>query len=221
VADALAHLSDDVAIIDAVCYAKTILDAEAARVIDLVRQFHKTNPLKQGVELAVLIAHARVDRNLAQAAIAKAETDGAIVRRGNLMVATDFAPSFTPAQQVLRDKLLHVLREAGLAPPGVPELAQQLKSNDVRAVLRLLEQEGKVTAIAPDLFIDAPTLDQALHMVRANLAGRALPATDFRAALPVSRKFLIPLLEYMDRYGITRRDGDLRWVIAPQPSGGG
>jgi selenocysteine-specific elongation factor len=137
------------------------------------------------------------------------------------MIAPDFAPSFTPAQQLLRDKLLQVLREAGLAPPSVPELAQQLKSNDVRAVLRLLEQEGKVSAIAPDLFMDAATLDQAMHVVRANLAGRALPATDFRAALPVSRKFLIPLLEYMDRHGVTRRDGDLRWVVSLSAGGTG
>lgn len=213
VADALAQLSDDVAIINDVGYARAILDAEAARAVALVRQFHKTNPLKPGMELSALLAHTGMGRDLAQAAIANAETDGALTRRGNLMVAADFAPSFTPAQQALRDKLLQVLQEAGLAPPSVPELAQQLKSNDVRAVLRLLEQEGKVTAIAPDLFLDAPTLDQALHLVRANLAGRALPATAFRVALPVSRKFLIPLLEYMDRYGITRRDGDLRWVV--------
>jgi selenocysteine-specific elongation factor len=196
------------------CFARSILDAEVARAVDLVRQFHRENPLKPGVELAALAA--RLESSLAEAALRKAQADGAIVRNSSLLAAKDFAPSFTPAQMQLRDKLLQTLSDAALAPPGVPELVQQLKSNDVRAVLRLLEREGKVTAIAPDLFMDTATLHQALQAVRSSLSGRGLPATDFRAALPVSRKFLIPLLEYMDRFGITRRDGDLRWVVVPE-----
>jgi hypothetical protein len=35
--------------------------------------------------------------------------------------------------------------------------------------------------------------------------------------LPVSRKYLIPLLEYMDRIGVTKREGDLRCVVPVEP----
>ena len=205
-----AALTGDVVMIDHTYFLASIVEAEITRVIEVVRQYHMANPLKPGIESPALLT--MIDSPLGQAAMERAEASGALLRRGSVIAVRDFAPTMTPAQQILRDKLMHVLAEAGLAPPSVAELTQALKSNDVRSVLRLLQAEGNVVAIAPDTFIDAATLQRALEAVR-RLSNGPLPAAEFKSALPVSRKFLIPLLEYMDRSGITRRDGDLRWIV--------
>ena len=80
-----------------------------------------------------------------------------------------------------------------------------------------MEAQGDVAAVNPDLYIDRQILADALAKVRTGLGTAALPAGEFKAVLPVSRKYLIPLLEYMDRVGVTKRDGDLRRVQPMEP----
>jgi hypothetical protein len=53
--------------------------------------------------------------------------------------------------------------------------------------------------------------------VRAEAGSEPRTAADFKTALPVSRKYLIPLLEYLDRTGVTRRAGDMRYIERAEP----
>jgi selenocysteine-specific elongation factor len=76
-----------------------------------------------------------------------------------------------------------------------------------------MEARGDVVAVHQDWFIDRQVLTEALDSVRRLLGPGSFPAGEFKTALPVSRKYLIPLLEYMDRIGVTVREGDLRRVM--------
>jgi selenocysteine-specific elongation factor len=97
-------------------------------------------------------------------------------------------------------------------PPTLNELSTGSSNAEIRAVLRRLEAQGEVVGITPDLYLHAAALDDAIKAVRTRGAGRPLSAAEFKTALPVSRKYLIPILEYLDRSGITRREGDMRWI---------
>jgi selenocysteine-specific elongation factor len=72
-----------------------------------------------------------------------------------------------------------------------------------------------VVALGQDLYAARPALAAAAAAVRRELAGRGpLGPAEFRECIPVSRKYLIPILEYFDRIGVTRRTGDRRLVHA-------
>lgn len=202
---------NDVGVAGSKCYARTVLEDAAERLVAAVNAYHAEHPLKPGMERAELLG-IRLPGELAQAAMELAEARGHLLKRGSVVAAAGFAPNFSPKQQALRDQLLAKLKTGGLAPPTVPELVQSLSSSDVRQVLRLLEGEGAVTPVAMDLYLDSETLARAVRELRHTLGAKRLPAADFRTVLPVSRKYLIPLLEYLDRVGVTRREGDLRWV---------
>lgn len=71
--------------------------------------------------------------------------------------------------------------------------------------------------VAPDMVFAANVLDDLMARVRDRLAGRSgLGPADFKAVAPVSRKHLIPILEHLDRVGVTVRTQQGRSV----PPGG-
>ena len=209
--ESLAALSDDVVKIGSLCFSTSLLERATERLMGLVRNYHATHPLRTGIERAELIG--QLPATLAEAALLLAEKRDIVKREGSIIREAGYQPTFSPAQNALREQILVALQTGGLMPPTVPELTQTLKSRDLHPVLKLLEGEGKVTAVALDLYLDSATLAEAVASVRSSLADKSLPAAEFRSALPVSRKYLIPILEYLDRSGVTQREGDLRRVL--------
>jgi selenocysteine-specific elongation factor len=192
-------------------YAADRVEAVVGELRSEVADFHAGNPLEPGIDRAVLLG--RHAGELAAHALRLAEEQGHLLSKGGIVAAAGFEPGFTAAQQALRARLLDQLREAGLAPPSVLELTASHRNNEVRAVLRLMEARGEVSSINSDFYVDRQILGEALRQVRTMLGSEPLAAGDFKVALPVSRKYLIPLLEYMDRIGVTKREGDLRRVV--------
>lgn len=211
VADFATSHSSDVVTIGDTFYPAGVFEAAIQKLVAMTEAFHKEHRLEPGIERAALLA--RQPAGLGEAALAEAERRGLLATSGSFVSATDFRPGFSPRQQALRDQLMERLVAGGLAPPTMGELSTGSAAAEVRSVLRHLEAQGEVVGVAADLYLHAPTLSQAIAAVRTHGAGKALSAAEFRAALPVSRKYLIPILEYLDRTGVTKREGDLRWVL--------
>jgi selenocysteine-specific elongation factor len=120
----------------------------------------------------------------------------------------------TPDQERASDALLHALTVEGLAPPLIEELPPDLRQrSDLKSLIRRLEATGEIRSIADGLYVSASALDTAADRIRSELGGRTgLGPADFREVLAVTRKHLIPLLNYFDGLGTTVRQGDGRDV---------
>ena len=215
VADFATSSRNDVVRAGDVFYPAAMLEAAITSLCAIVAAHHAAKPLAAGIERAQLISG--MAGRLAEAALEEAERRGLLVSVGSFVAQTGFAPAFSGRQQSLSDQLMDRLRSAGLSPPTLQELGAGSNAAEVRAVLRHLEAQGEVIGVAADLYLYAPALAQAIHAVKMLGAERALSAAEFKAVLPVSRKYLIPILEYLDRTDVTRREGDLRWVQRQEP----
>ncbi|MDX1390126.1 MAG: SelB C-terminal domain-containing protein, partial [Acidobacteriota bacterium] len=72
--------------------------------------------------------------------------------------------------------------------------------------LRLLVARGAAVAVTPEIYVDTAALNEMAGSVRELLAdGRPQPPTAFKERFGLSRKYLIPLLEHLDRAAVTRR----------------
>ncbi len=139
--------------------------------------------------------------------------DGSLRREADGLATPDHQPRLDPQQQRARDHLLALLRDAGLTPPLRGDLPAELRDLDgLDDLLDHLERAGRIRRITADLVVHADALREATRALRASFAGRDnLTPADFRGALPdLSRKYLIPLLEYLDATGVTLRRGDRR-----------
>jgi len=133
--------------------------------------------------------------------------DGGVRDPGHRALLTD-------EQEVAYGRLAEILSAGGLAPPFVDELPEDLrKRGDISALLQRMEGEGVALQVTEGLYLDPAQMRDAEARVQSLLGGRSgLGPADFREALPVTRKHLIPILNYLDSTGITLRDGEGRRV---------
>jgi selenocysteine-specific elongation factor len=105
-------------------------------------------------------------------------------------------------------------REAGLAAPAMSDVLAKsgVDPSRARSLLQILLRDGRLVRIAPDLVLHQSAMEQ-LHDVLQARKGMRFGVPDFKDWTGVSRKYAIPLLEYLDRVRITRRDGDQRVIL--------
>jgi selenocysteine-specific elongation factor len=191
----------------------------AARLRAGVAQFHAANPLAAGIAKEDLRARAAKGDapEIFQAAL------GELVRAGELVVAGDsvkragHAVKLADDEDRARREIESAFAKAGLAVPATKEVFAKLGIDSKRAygVLQLLLREKVLVRLTEDLVFHASALDGLKKMLAAHKVkyGARIGVPAFKELTGVSRKYAIPLLEYLDRNGVTRREGDERVII--------
>ncbi len=187
------------------------IEAATERMAAALSEFHKANPLEAGMSAQAWRAAARAyHAALAELAEAAAIKRGEAIRDGAIVKRKGWNPAAAAAAQGDATKLLELLRAAGGEPPSAQEIAAKLAGVNVAGLLRLLAREGRVVAVG-DRYYEKTALETQRERLTAALSelGPATPAA-IRERLGLSRKWLIPLLEWADREGVTVRTGDRR-----------
>ena len=137
---------------------------------------------------------------------------GAMTVHGAVHARADWQPVIAGEHAMLLQAARNAYRSAGLASPAVAELSGRIANHpDCAAVLRLLERNGELVQLEPGRYLDREALRSGIAAARHALGDRSdLGPGDFRAVWGLTRKHLIPLLEYLDRTGVTERTGDVR-----------
>ncbi len=111
-------------------------------------------------------------------------------------------------------KIENAFRAAGLATPAMHEVLGKsgVEATRARTILQLLLRDKRLVRVSDELVFHASAI-QALRALLAQKKGSRFAVPDFKDWTGISRKYAIPLLEYLDREHITRRDGDSRVVL--------
>jgi selenocysteine-specific elongation factor len=104
--------------------------------------------------------------------------------------------------------------EAGLAPPPVSELINERtqKARVIEGVIGFLVKQGTLVRLAEGIYVHRDALAAARERI-AERRGTMIDVGQFKEYFGLSRKIAIPLLEWMDREGVTKRVGDSRKVL--------
>ncbi len=191
-----------------------------ARVLAALEAFHAREALLPGMPLEAARQAARAPAPLAESAIEALERSGKVERRGAALAVRGHSVELGASDRRLVDRALERYGEAGLEPPETEALAAELgiDAGRLRRLLEHLERQGRLVKLAGDWFADAAAMATAERMLVERL-GREEEGADtgvFKEMFGVTRKYLIPILEYFDRRGLTRRDGNRR-VLAGRP----
>jgi selenocysteine-specific elongation factor len=111
-------------------------------------------------------------------------------------------------------KIESLFRDAGLAVPSTAEVMSKsgIEAARARSLLQILFRDRKLIKISDELVFHASAIE-ALHGILASRIGTKFSVADFKTWTGVSRKYAIPLLEFLDREHVTRREGDSRIVL--------
>ena len=189
-------------------------NSATARVMAALEAFHVREPLLPGMPLEAARQAARAPAPLAESAIEALERSGAVERRGAALAVRSHSVELGASDRQVVDRALERYGQAGLEPPETEALATDLgvDAGRLRRLLEHLERQGRLVKLAGDWFVDASAMATAERMLVERL-DREKGGADtgaFKEMFGVTRKYLIPILEYFDRRGLTRRDGNRR-----------
>ncbi|HEV2672274.1 MAG TPA: selenocysteine-specific translation elongation factor [Gemmatimonadales bacterium] len=193
--------------------ARRAIAAAVERLAAAVTEYHETHPLDAGVSLQALRASVNapsqvhdvlIDFGVKKQAFELAE-GGAVVRQPGWQAAMRSRAGDAGGRIAQR------LADARWQLPTVSELQRELADPAVPALLAHLAREGAVERVDQERYALKQSLEEFRRAVEDTLRelGSATPA-QFRDRLGLTRKYLIPLLEWADRRGITSRKGDTR-----------
>jgi selenocysteine-specific elongation factor len=193
------------------------LAAVADQLLAVVRQHHAGHPLEEGIPREEVR-----ERLFSTAAPGVFEHVLAALSRTQQIVARDRVAlrghtlAFTDEEAGARDAMVRLVGEAGLSPPDGAELAARIgaRKEVVDRVANLLVRQ-KVLVRIGDLLFHAAALAQLKHEVQSLKQHNTdrIDVATFKDRYQVSRKYAIPLLEFLDRERITRRVGDARLIL--------
>jgi selenocysteine-specific elongation factor len=180
-----------------------------SKLVTWLSVFHKQNPSKA----AAPIAAARLGLS-EEAARFVFESLPLVQVNGDGVSLKSHHPQVSDAEAAALHKIERRFQLGGFAPPGVDEVLKETAadSRKARALLEQLIKQARLVRISESLVFHA---DVIAH-IRTSLAahkGRRFTVAEFKEWTQISRKFAIPLLEYLDRASVTRRDGDYRVVL--------
>jgi selenocysteine-specific elongation factor len=195
------------------------VDDCALRLRDAVAEFHKEKPLAEGISKEDLRARAGGDAGpeIFSAALAQIASAGEVVVTGDTVKRAGRTVQLSAEETRMRAGIEAAYAQSGLSSPSPTEVCAKFVNEITRAqnILQLLLREGILVKVAEGIIFHTSALadlrGKLAQRKRENKSRLSVPA--FKELAGVSRKYAIPLLEYLDRVGVTRRDGDERIVI--------
>jgi selenocysteine-specific elongation factor len=195
---------------------KDMIQELEQRLLQALNQLHEQFPLmsthdRQKVQSQLdyvgdeALVQAVVERMLKRKVLA-----GDLRRLGR----SDFKPRLSNNQRRLKERMIEVYRESGFQPPEPASFTNQAGGNasSLNDLLDVSVAEGQLVRVSEDLYLHAEAEGQMRRLITERLAqgGAGLTVAEIRDLLGTTRKYAVPLCEYLDRIGMTRREGDLR-----------
>jgi selenocysteine-specific elongation factor len=180
-----------------------VVDDLTDRATAAARAFQEENPLRPGIQKASLASRVDVDPDFLEALI---ERSSELRDDGATVATSDFEAGIGADREEDWEAVHLVLEGAGLTVPRIKELS--IDPDLLHALLR----DGRLVRVGSELVYLPAQLDNLADRIR----GMTAPFTvaEFRDHFGLSRKYAVPLLEWMDANGVTERDGDVRTVQA-------
>jgi len=179
----------------------------------LLEKFHKENPLKRGLPKEELRSVLKTEGKRADAIFSLIPQMSEIVVDKDVVKLRDFRPSLSDSIGHLKTKILDILDKEGFQPSFKNELAAKISFNekDTADILKILTQSGSLVRINDSMYLTKKHYDSMIELLRKFFSkNQQMTVAEFRDILNTTRKYALPLLEYLDSNKITLRVGEIR-----------
>jgi selenocysteine-specific elongation factor len=183
------------------------------RLVRALREFHQKHPLLAGIAKQDLRARELpdappflLDAILADASEIAVEGETVRLRAHRVVLKED--------EEQARMKIEGAFEQSGLAVPAVAEVLAKsgVEAARARSLLQILIREKRLVRVSEDLVFHHAAIGKLRQLLAAQ-KGKRLSVAIFKEWTGISRKYAIPLLEFLDREHVTRREGDGRLVL--------
>lgn len=189
------------------------------RLVKEVDRFHRANPLAEAIskeDLRTRCASAQ-SADIFRTALEDGVSAGKLALAGDLVRRAGRSIQLQPTEARAKERIEREFARAGIAAPGVEAVLATLPIEMAQAqkIFQLLVRERVLLKISNDVVLHRDAIDHVLALLAQykRTRGERLAVAEFKDLAGISRKYAIPLLEYLDRAGVTRRVGDYRVIL--------
>ncbi|MFI5456643.1 MAG: selenocysteine-specific translation elongation factor [Isosphaerales bacterium] len=185
------------------------------RALRALGRLHEAHPRQSAIPRAQLAAAFPdlANEALTSGLIDRLKARGKVLADSRTVALPGFEPRLSQGERKLKNELGEAICAAGISPPDAAELAASAgpRGPVVAELLALLRDEERIVEITSNLFLAIDVERDLRRRVTERLAGgAAITMSELRDLLGTSRKYAVPIGEYLDRIGLTRREGDVR-----------
>ncbi|MGD1079519.1 MAG: selenocysteine-specific translation elongation factor [Candidatus Sulfotelmatobacter sp.] len=185
-------------------------------IVSTVAAFHKKNSLVGGITREALRELVRASSEVFTAALELLVREKNIEAAGDLVRLPGHGVVMKDEEADSKKKIEEAFGAAGLKVPALHEVIAGLKVDKTRAqkIVTLLLRDKVLVKISDELVFHCSALEELRRLVAAQKnKSPKMDVAKFKELTGVSRKYAIPLLEYLDRERVTRRVGDAREIL--------
>jgi len=184
-------------------------------IIDRLQVFHSKNPLKEGMPTQELKSKFQYinDTKFFNILFTRLSKENLIIVDKNIIKLSDHVVALQVDQHEVKEKIKKIYQSSGLTPPFFRTICQDLDIDKKTStdVLHMLIDEKSIIKTKDDLYFDASEINRLEQkLVKFLQTNESITTPEFKEMTKVSRKFVIPLIEYFDSIKVTIRVGDIR-----------
>src|SRR6056297_10692 len=184
-------------------------------LVGYIGRYHSKNPLHSGISRGMITSDWGKDLppKFLHRLVEMCIKEGKLVADQDLLHLPEHKITLASNQSQLKQEILKIYEQSNITPPNLNNLLDSLKTDKKEAlpVLRLLTEEGKLVKVKEDMYFSSQAIELIKKKVEDYFQNQTeLSPLDFKSITGLSRKFSIPLLEYLDKAKITIRVGDIR-----------
>lgn len=186
---------------------------------EILAGYHKVNPLHAGMKEAEVRQKCfkNLDQTTADALLRALRQEGKLRRVSERYALADFEIKFTKRQNNIKQKLLQTYRAADLESPATDDVLAGFPQNektDAKQVLESLVTGGELVMLTPQICWYKDVYARVCDVVKTHFeTHETITLGELRDLINSSRKYTLAVLEYYDKNRITKKDGDLRYLV--------
>jgi len=181
-----------------------------------ISEFHQQNAHLPGINTQTLLSqshHSWISLEVLESALRKLINSNSIKLENQYYSLKDFKIEVSKNVDEVKTNIEKKFLEARYSPPSLTDISHDLDMSaaEIRSVANILIQEQRLVHINQDFYLHHSCLtDLKNYLVSYFQKNEEMPVADLKSFIATTRKYAIPLFEYLDAEGFTRRRGDVR-----------
>ncbi len=189
------------------------------RLISIVNDFHNANPESPGIIPEQMHEISGFKKEVFDGILKLLVSNGKLIERKNRLALAKHVEKFSDSEQKLIQTIESLFKTHLFSPPSIQEIIENTKEAqlEVQKIIKILVEQQKLIRIENDMYFHNTAVEQARETLISYINRQGgLESVKFKYLLNTTRKFAIPLLDYFDRIGLTRRSGYTRYLRNPK-----
>jgi selenocysteine-specific elongation factor len=193
-------------------------EAVQQQLVRIAGDFHSDSPESPGLSVEQFYDASKLRKNVFDSLLKLLLSEGKLVERKHRLALPEHRETFSEDEQNLLQKVEALFRNRPFNPPKFEEVTEQAKAapEKVQKILQILIEQEHLVRVENDLLFHSEAVEKARGLLISFIKKEGkLESVKFKYLIDTTRKFAIPLLDYFDRIGLTRRAGYTRYLKNP------